>query len=508
MRSSEKGAFSLSYSKGESGRAAPSDLPYAEKVGPRVLQEEPKRMTQSTDLSGFTLAGHRRRLREAERLMAAEAVQGGAAQGAAARGGRGEGALARRAATMARERLALGEESFLQAQRARDAHLLVLERLHNQFDPEDLRIARDGLSRGESEAAGKLFAELEARQTPAIARASWAAHQQGLLAWEGLKLGEAREHLERALLMDPERWGLLRDSAEVLAACGDEAGARRLRGRALKAAEAEFGRDSAEVADAAARLAFSEHARGDWGEAERHYRRALVVDEALLGPEAPDVASRLSALAGLLRDQGRHAEAEAALTRALEIGRAALGEDHPEFGVLLSAFGGLRRAQGRLDEAAEFLVEAIRVARSASGEGHPTLALRLNNLAGLRRAQGFYAEAEALYKEAVRIDLEALGPYHPGTAIDMANLAALYEEIGVDVEAEDLFSLAERVFRELHGPAHALTRLAAEGRLRAARRLALETRRPGASPASAEELLSSDTAPHGGRSPVRRGEIA
>ncbi|MDD2869829.1 tetratricopeptide repeat protein [Neomegalonema sp.] len=446
-------------------------------------------MTQTSDLSGFTLAGHQRRLREAERLMAAEAEKGG----------RKESLLARRAATLARERLALGEESFLEARRARDSSLRMLERLHNQFDVEDLKVAREGLEQGEGDAAEVLFAELEERQLPAISRAAWAAHQQGLLAWESLRLADARAHMDRALRLEPDNWSLLRDGAEILAACGDEAGARRMRARALKAAEAGFGRDSAEAAEAAGRLAASEHARGDWAEAERNYRRALALDEELLGPEAPDVAARLAALAGLLRDQGRIAEAEAALTRALQIGRGALGEEHPEFGALLGALGGLRRAQGRLDEAAELLAEAIRVARASVGGRHPTLALRLNNLAGLRRAQGFFAEAETLYKEAVKIDLDALGPHHPGTAIDMANLAGLYEEMGVDMEAEDLFSAAEAVFREVHGPAHGLTRLAAEGRLRAARRLALE----GISPAR-----SSDTAPHGGRSSVPRGEIA
>ncbi|WP_018632758.1 tetratricopeptide repeat protein [Neomegalonema perideroedes] len=446
-------------------------------------------MTQTSDLSGFTLAGHQRRLREAERLMEAEAEKGG----------RQGGLLARRAATLARERLALGEESFLEAQRARDAQLRMLERLHNQFDLEDLKVAREGLEQGEGDAAEVLFAELEERQRPAVSRAAWAAHQQGLLAWEALRLADARGHLERALRLEPERWSLLRDSAEILAACGDESGARRMRAKALKAAEAEFGRDSAEAAEASGRLAASEHARGDWAEAERHYRRALASDEDLLGPEAPDVAARLAALAGLLRDQGRLAEAEEALTRALRIGRGSLGEDHPEFGALLSALGGLRRAQGRLDEAAELLVEAIRVARSSVGENHPILALRLNNLAGLRRAQGFFAEAETLYKEAVKIDLEALGAHHPGTAVDMSNLAGLYEEMGVDMEAEDLFSAAEAVFREVHGPAHSLTRLAAEGRLRAARRLALE---------GISSPRASDTAPHGGRSSVRRGEIA
>lgn len=453
-------------------------------------------MTHTTDLSGFTLAGHLRRLREAERLMTAEAERGG---------GRTESLLARRAASLARERLALGEESFIQAQRTRDAHLRMLDRLHNQFEPEAIEAAREKLSQGEDEAAGKLFAELEERQGPAVSRAAWAAHQQALLSWEALRLGEARGHMERALRLDPERWPLLRDSAEILASCGDESGARRLRLRALKAAEAEFGRESAEVADAAGRLASSEHARGDWPEAERHYRRALAIEEDLLSPDAPDVAARLSALASLLRDQGRYDEAEAALTRALAIGRDALGADHQEYGILLGALGGLRRVQGRLDEAAELLVEAIRVARGSVGEIHPTLALRLNNLAGLRRAQGFYAESEALYKDAIRIDLEALGPNHPGSAIDKANLAALYEEMGVDVEAEDLFASAEKVFREIYGPAHALTRLAAEGRLRAARRQAAE----GGGPSSARPPAPrSDTAPHGARSPVRRGEIA
>ena len=455
-------------------------------------------MTQTTnlsgDLSGFTLAGHRRRLREAEKALSAEAE----------RAGRKGGLLARRAAALAREQLALGDESFLQAQRARDSHLRMLDRLHNQFDPEDLKVAREGLDHGDGEAASVLFAELEDLQQPAVARAAWAAHQQSLLSWESLRLTEARGHVERALRLEPDRYEFLRDAAEISASCGDESGARLLRGRALKSAEAEFGRESFEAGEAAGKLASSLHARGDWAEAERHYRRALATDEALLGEDAPDVAARLSALAGLLRDQGRYEEAEAALTRALAIGRDAVGEDHPEYGVLLSAMGGLRRAQGRLDEAADLLVEAIRVARGSVGEAHPTLALRLNNLAGLRRAQGFFVEAEAFYKEAVRIDLEALGPNHPGAAIDMANLAALYEEMGVNVEAEDLFASAETVFREIYGPAHGLTRLAADGRLRAARRQAVE----GGQASAETKDRASDKAPHDGRSPVRRDEIA
>jgi tetratricopeptide (TPR) repeat protein len=179
-------------------------------------------------------------------------------------------------------------------------------------------------------------------------------------------------------------------------------------------------------------LLFSKAAYGD---AEPLYRRALKIAEANYGKDNPNMAIHLNNLGHLLKDTNRVAEAEPMMRRALQIDEASYGQDHPRVATDLSNLAQLLKDTNRLSEAEPLMRRALQIDEVSYGQDHPRVAIRMNNLAGLVMVTNRLAEAEPLMRSSLVIFLSSLGLGHPNSQTVLENYRKILQALGLSEEA-------------------------------------------------------------------------
>jgi tetratricopeptide (TPR) repeat protein/CHAT domain-containing protein len=258
------------------------------------------------------------------------------------------------------------------------------------------------------------------------------------------KLGEAEEHLKRALAISEQALGnshpdvaqALHNLAMVYGRQGKYGDAEELNKRALAIREKALGASHPDVAWTLNNLANLYRAQGKYGEAEGLHKRALAIREQALGANHSDVSQSLHNLAYVYWTQGKYSEAEGLYKRALAIREQALGANHRDVGQTLNNLALVYRAQTKYTEAAGLFERALAIREKALGASHPDVGQTLNNLGLVYRDQGKYVEAEALLRRALVIREQALGTSHPDVASTLHNLADAVLRQGRHEEAE------------------------------------------------------------------------
>jgi tetratricopeptide (TPR) repeat protein len=179
-------------------------------------------------------------------------------------------------------------------------------------------------------------------------------------------------------------------------------------------------------------LLFSKAAYGD---AEPMYRRALKIAEASYGKDNPNMAIHLNNLGHLLKDTNRVAEAEPMMRRALQIDEASYGQDHPMVATDLSNLAQLLKVTNRLSEAEPLMRRALQIDEFSYGQDHPRVAIRMNNLAGLVMVTNRLAEAEPLMRSSLVIFLSSLGLGHPNSQTVLENYRKILQALGLSEKA-------------------------------------------------------------------------
>ena len=147
---------------------------------------------------------------------------------------------------------------------------------------------------------------------------------------------------------------------------------RRLR-QSLELLEGAWGEDHLDVLAAKGDLAGLRHLRGDVEAAEAEQRRVLAAKREHLGERHPEVALTLVALAEQLRDQGDFPQSEELLRQALELRRDVLVAGHPDIGRTMLSLAETLRLADRAEDAVAVAEEGLLQLGAALPEDHPQL---------------------------------------------------------------------------------------------------------------------------------------
>jgi tetratricopeptide (TPR) repeat protein len=315
----------------------------------------------------------------------------------------------------------------------------LLENATVEIGDNRIKAATAELEAGNPELADEIFAEVEAHEAAAVARAAEAAFGRGLIAEGDIRWKDAAQFYAKAARLLPEMRTLSK-AAEFAERSGDYQTALKYGQDYIEAAQ-RSGSDR-DLATALNDQALNLHQTGRYDDAEPLYRQALEITERTLGPDHPDYATRLNNLAGLLQDTARYDAAEPLYRQALEIREKTLGLDHPDYAIRLNNLAELLRVTGRYDAAEPLYRQALEITEKTLGPDHPAYAIRLNNLALLLQATGRYDAAEPLHRQALEIGEKTLGADHPDYATDLNNLAVLYAYMKRFDAAEPLMAQA------------------------------------------------------------------
>ncbi|MEM0922927.1 MAG: tetratricopeptide repeat protein [Pseudomonadota bacterium] len=329
----------------------------------------------------------------------------------------------------------------------------LLRREGNEIGGDRLQHAIDALERGDFSEADEIFAEIEARDQPAVDRTARAAFGRGEIAEEQIRWLDAAEHYKRAATLAPD-YDRLAKAGTFLWRAGRSGEAMRFNEDLVTLSKRVHGEKAAETATALNNLALRYKALGRYEESEPLYRQAIEIGVTSIGKKHRYYATRLNNLANLLKDMGRYEEAEPLYREAIEIGEATNGTAHPNYAGSLNNLASLLKDMGRYEEAEPLYRQAIDLGGASIGNLHPDYAVFLNNLAGMLRVMDRYEEAESLYRQAIEIDEAKIGTTHPTYATHLNNLANLLRDMDRYEEAEPLYRQAIEIDEATIGTAH------------------------------------------------------
>jgi tetratricopeptide (TPR) repeat protein len=98
--------------------------------------------------------------------------------------------------------------------------------------------------------------------------------------------------------------------------------------RSLKVKEAKYGKDSPQVAQTYAQMAFYKKEVGSYGDAEANFRKAIEIRRKHVDTEPLELANTVDWLASTYKDRNKLAEAEPLFKESLEIREKKLGANH------------------------------------------------------------------------------------------------------------------------------------------------------------------------------------
>jgi len=237
---------------------------------------------------------------------------------------------------------------------------------------------------------------------------------RSLLAWADTNLGkDSAEHAHAASRL-----------AGVLVALAqyDEAG--MLYADALAVYEKRFPGNHPQVATGRNNLGNFRLAIGDLAGAEGLLRSALEIRQAQTPPDPLDVSGTLTNLALVLQGLGRGAEGEALLRQALDVRRAHFASrDDPLVAAALANLALALHTRRQYEPARELLEEAVAMRKRTQPSDHPEIAGALTNLGLNAFLRGLPPQAETLFAEALAIRRKSQPPHHPEIANNLLNLA-------------------------------------------------------------------------------------
>jgi hypothetical protein len=347
------------------------------------------------------------------------------------------------------------------------------------------------------EAGPELRAEIHARLS--IAHFYAGSYAEGWAEAEKAERLIAAHGLEKAPFV-PE---LLAYGALLSTDLGNLERAAAYAARALSAAQALFGDDSAEAGLAYNSLAYIDFAQGNMASAEkrmcaaadrtrrhlpaadpmvsnnliscavaRYYlddpgtadaiRAAAAFAHANLPPNHPKLALALNSSSGILTALGHYSEAEQVLMREIALIRSSYGDNHPDLYSSLSLLGRVLSAQGKLEEAAVVMEEGAALAHRVDHKSDPSIRGQSKlNLAQLHARTGRFDRALALQREGLQALTADLKKGHVDIGSAQIGLAALLLRGGAHAEALGL----ARTGRDIVSaglPEHHKDRLAAD----------------------------------------------
>ncbi|MGB8856872.1 MAG: tetratricopeptide repeat protein [Burkholderiales bacterium] len=329
-----------------------------------------------------------------------------------------------------------------------------LNNLARGVPTEQLAQAKEALSKGNTDAAKRVFEQVLKTHKEAEQRAAEAAFRLGELAYGEINYTAAYQYYLEAVRLQPENALYLNMAGRITFDMGHYQEALPFFVKGLDIREKSLGPEHPNVATSINNLAALYDAQGDYAKAEPLHQRALTIREMALGPEHPDVAASLINLAALYKSRDQYAKAEPMYQRALAILEKARGPEHPAVAISLNNLAMFYQDQGDYAKAVPLHQRALAIREKALGIEHPAVAISLNNLAGFYLNQGNDAKAEPFYQRALTILEKALGPEHPDVATNLNNLAGLYHSQGDYAKAAPLYQRALAIREKALGPEH------------------------------------------------------
>ena len=211
---------------------------------------------------------------------------------------------------------------------------------------------------------------------------------------------------------------------EALLREGDYLTAETLARRTLEQAEARYGHDTPETADAMDLLVKVLHleVKGTHPEALALARRAVSIKERTLAVDDPRLATSLQGLGLVLRDAGFIEDARSVLERDLEIRETRLGTDSPAVAETLTALGSVLKLSEDYAAARSLLERGLDIREKSLGLDHPDVAETLLELGWLAYAHNEAAQ-KPLFERALEIREKEFGTDHPLVAEALRGLA-------------------------------------------------------------------------------------
>ena len=162
---------------------------------------------------------------------------------------------------------------------------------------------------------------------------------------------------------------------------------------------------------------------------------ALQMAEASFGAQSAEYAQALSDVAGFYSRSGLYQEALRMGTEALDLRRQLLGEHHIDYASSLNNVARYHSYLGQTMEAVRMGRKAMELKEELEGKENADYAKSVSNMAGYLARIGNYAEAIRLGEEALAIRQKTLAPYHPDCIESLNNLAKYHYFVGGYVEA-------------------------------------------------------------------------
>ncbi len=283
-------------------------------------------------------------------------------------------------------------------------------------------------------------------------------NQAGSYLRERADLYEAKEAHERALKLAEAFYGknhphvaiCLENLGRVLRDQGDLKGAKKQLERALNIDEAFYGLEHPQphVAICVDNLGRVLDHMGELAAAKEHFERALKIDKVIHGPNHFKVAIRLNNIGTVLQEQGDLEAAKEHYERALKIDKAFYGENHPYVAIRLNNIGTVLQEQGDLEAAKEHCERALKIDKAFYGSDNPHVAISLSNLGGVLQDLGDLQGAKEHFERALKIDEDAYGRDHPEVATDVNNLGSVLQDLGDLQAAKECYERALEIFRK------------------------------------------------------------
>lgn len=281
-----------------------------------------------------------------------------------------------------------------------------LDDFNRAFPPEQIKQAREALSKGSTQDAEALFKKaLEMSST----QAAEAAYQLGVLAESRIDYITADHYYYQAMQLEPVNYIYLNGAANIAITLG-----RYKNGESI-------------------------------------FKKSL---EIINDNDTKQLVTSLIGLAEAYRYQGKTEDSEQLYANLINIIKNKLGENHLYMAILLNNLGGLKVSQSKHNEASFLYWGALRIMVKNLGSEHPQIATTMNNMASLSLRKGDYKQAEKLFNKSLYIRQKTLGPEHPDIAQSFNNLGILYRKKGEIEKAELNFCNSLKILENKLGQEH------------------------------------------------------
>jgi eukaryotic-like serine/threonine-protein kinase len=182
--------------------------------------------------------------------------------------------------------------------------------------------------------------------------------------------------------------------------------------------------------------------------------QVLALRQEVSGPQDPDTLAVMSGLAHSYHQAGRNEEALKLCEKLLAVEQKVNGLEHPSTLAAESSLANVYEDVGRANEALKLHQQVLAQLTKIRGPEHPDTLWAMNNLAVSYYHAGRTNEALRLREQVLALRMKVNGPEHPDTLAAMINLAGSEDEVGRHDEALKLREQAVVLRRKVSGPEH------------------------------------------------------